>query len=110
MSKKKKEVNVETTTVVETENNEIETEEVKVKTKMSLKKKLIIGGGVLAGLVIGAIALGSKKGDSTTISYDSSEDDVEVEDDYSYGDDVENGDNEVEVTTTDSNEVTTTEE
>ena len=31
------------------------------KPKWSLKKKLLIGGGVLAGLVLGAVALGTKK-------------------------------------------------
>ena len=31
------------------------------KPKWSLKKKLLIGGGVLAGLVLGAVALGSRK-------------------------------------------------
>lgn len=31
------------------------------KPKLSLKKKLLIGGGVLAGLVLGAVVLGSKK-------------------------------------------------
>jgi len=40
-----------------------ETEEVKTevkKPKWSLKKKLLVGGGVVLGLVLGAIALGSK--------------------------------------------------
>ena len=36
------------------------------KTKWSLKKKLLIGCGILTGLVFGAIALGSKKGEKTT--------------------------------------------
>ena len=39
---------------------ENETTEVS-KPKWPLKKKLLIGGGVLAGLVLGAVALGSKK-------------------------------------------------
>ena len=32
------------------------------KPKWSLKKKLLIGGGVVAGLALGALALGLKKG------------------------------------------------
>lgn len=31
------------------------------KTKWTLKKKLMIGGGILAGLVLGAVALSTKK-------------------------------------------------
>ena len=39
-----------------------ETETVKVgKAKWSLKKKLLIGGGVVVGLVLGAVALGGTK-------------------------------------------------
>ena len=45
------------------------------KPKWSLKKKLLIGGGVLAGLVLGAVALGSKK------SVEPAEDLVEDSDD-----------------------------
>ena len=45
------------------------------KPKLSLKKKLLIGGGVLAGLVLGAVALGSKK------SVEPAEDLVEDSDD-----------------------------
>ena len=32
-----------------------------MKEGMSVKKKLVIGGGVLLGLVLGAVALGSRK-------------------------------------------------
>ena len=53
---------------------ENETTEVS-KPKWSLKKKLLIGGGVLAGLVLGAVALGSKK------SVEPAEDLVEDSDD-----------------------------
>ena len=53
---------------------ENETTEVS-KPKWSLKKKLLIGGGVLAGLVLGAVALGSKK------SVEPAEDLVENSDD-----------------------------
>ena len=35
------------------ENNETEVEVTVVKTKWSLKKKLMIGGGIFAGLVLG---------------------------------------------------------
>ena len=45
------------------------------KPKLSLKKKLLIGGGVLAGLVLGAVALGSRK------SVEPAEDLVEDSDD-----------------------------
>ena len=46
------------------------------KPKWSLKKKLLIGGGVLAGLVLGAVALGNKKGaDATDDQTEDSEDD-----------------------------------
>ena len=45
------------------------------KPKWSLKKKLLIGGGVLAGLVLGAVTLGSKK------SVEPAEDLVEDSDD-----------------------------
>ena len=53
---------------------ENETTEVS-KPKWSLKKKLLIGGGVLAGLVLGAVTLGSKK------SVEPAEDLVEDSDD-----------------------------
>ncbi len=59
---KKKTVEVvamENETMVETPVVE---EAVKVKTGMSLKKKLMIGGGVVLGLGIGALALMLKKG------------------------------------------------
>lgn len=49
------------------------------KPKWSLKKKLLIGGGVLAGLVLGAVALGSKKSAvSADDQVEDSEDDDEV--------------------------------
>lgn len=44
------------------------------KPKWSLRKKLLIGGGVLAGLVIGAIALGSKKAKPGAEDVEDSED------------------------------------
>lgn len=49
------------------ENNETEVEVTVAKTKWSLKKKLMIGGGIFAGLVLGVIALGSKKGGNVDI-------------------------------------------
>ena len=48
-----------------------------VKPKWSLKKKLLIGGGILAGLVLGAVALGLKKSDKPT-----DDEAEETEDDY----------------------------
>ncbi len=51
------------------------------KPKWSLKKKLMIGGGVLAGLAIGAIALINKQGGANI-------DQVEAEDDYADSADV----------------------
>ena len=51
---------IETTEEVPVEN---ETAEVS-KPKWSLKKKLLIGGGVVAGLVLGVITLGCKKSDA----------------------------------------------
>ena len=60
---------------------ENETTEVS-KPKWSLKKKLLIGGGVLAGLVLGAVALGSKKSvePAEDLVEDSDDDDDEVAD------------------------------
>jgi len=46
------------------EMNEISEENetaVVVKPKWSLKKKMMIGGGIFAGLILGAVALGFKK-------------------------------------------------
>ena len=37
-----------------------EKEEGQMKTKMSLKKKLLVGGGLLGGLVLGIFAFGRK--------------------------------------------------
>lgn len=59
---------------VDSENNEEVTEMV-IKPKWSLKKKLMLGGGVLAGLVLGAMALGSKKSTPDGVSVDIEEDD-----------------------------------
>ena len=51
------------------------------KPKWSLKKKLLIGGGVLAGLVLGAVALGSKKSvEPAEDLVENSDDDDEVTD------------------------------
>lgn len=64
-------------------NEEVEetTEEVEeMKTKMSLKKKLMIGGGVVLGLVLGAVALGSRK--SKDESVEESEDYESESEDY----------------------------
>lgn len=43
------------------ENVEDKKEETKVKSKWSLKKKLMIAGGVVTGLILGALVLGSGK-------------------------------------------------
>ena len=58
---------------------ENETTEVS-KPKWSLKKKLLIGGGVLAGLVLGAVALGSKKSAEPAEDLVEDSDDDEVTD------------------------------
>ena len=51
------------------------------KPKWSLKKTLLIGGGVLAGLVLGAVALGSKKSvEPAEDLVENSDDDDEVAD------------------------------
>ena len=54
--------------VIDMANNETENEvyeetmTAKVgKTKWSLKKKLLIGGGIVGGLILGAVALGTSK-------------------------------------------------
>lgn len=49
--------------VVEAKNNEVamETEVKTAKPKWSLKKKLLVGGGVVLGLALGAVALGPRK-------------------------------------------------
>lgn len=82
--------NIKKSEVIEMENNNMdeeileENEMTKVgKPKWSLKKKLMIGGGIIAGLVLGAIALGSKKSVNTTDDQveDSDNDDEEVTDD-----------------------------
>lgn len=54
------------------------------KTKWSLKKKLLIGGGIVVGLVVGAVALGSKK---TTKPEDDQAVDSEYEDEETSSDD-----------------------
>lgn len=57
--------NIKKLEVINMENDEMREEileETEVgKNKWSLKKKLLIGGGILAGLVLGAVALGSRK-------------------------------------------------
>ena len=53
------------------------------KPKWSLKKKLLIGGGILAGLVLGAVALGTKKAvpaDDQTEDLDNDDEEVSIED------------------------------
>lgn len=61
------------------ETGEIIEEE--VKEKMSLKKKIMIGCGVVAGLVIGAVALGSRKcNDAEDEIEDNSEDEFDETD------------------------------
>lgn len=51
------------------------------KPKWSLKKKLLIGGGVLVGLIFGACALGIKKEEIVECQLeDSNDDDEEIED------------------------------
>lgn len=68
----------ETADVEVLDQNEVEVPEV-VKPKWSLKKKLLIGGGILAGLILGAVALGMKKSDKPTDDeVEESEDDCTV--------------------------------
>lgn len=57
--------NIKKSEVINMENDEMR-EEILEETevggnKWSLKKKLLLGGGILAGLVIGAVALGRRK-------------------------------------------------
>lgn len=64
---KKMEVNdMENENKINEEVGETTEEVMEVKTKMSLKKKLMIGGGVVLGLVLGAVALGSRKSKDDT--------------------------------------------
>ena len=67
------------TEVTELENtNEVEVVELEtameevVKPKKSLKKKLMIAGGAVGGLILGALVLGCKKS-NTTVSEDQEE-------------------------------------
>jgi hypothetical protein len=68
--------------VINMENDEMR-EEILEETevggnKWSLKKKLLLGGGILAGLVLGAVALGRRKS--------ANNDNEDAEDfDYDYG-------------------------
>ena len=68
---------IETTDEVMVENETVEVS----KPKWSLKKKLLIGGGVLAGLVLGVVTLGCKKSDAPADdeAEDSDVDDVVAE-------------------------------
>jgi len=70
---KVEEENIETKEEITEESETIEVS----KPKWSLKKKLLIGGGILAGLALGAIALISKKSVETT---DEQEEDSEDDD------------------------------
>ena len=82
MSKKNMNNNME---VVEMEamDNEMEiieeVAETTKKPKWSLKKKLMLGGGILVGLVVGAVALGAKKTNAADETSDDSEEDAEEE-------------------------------
>lgn len=64
------------------DENEIgeEIREVNVKSKWSLKKKLMLGGGVLVGLVLGAVAFNRKK--DNDIDDEAEDDFCEDESDY----------------------------
>lgn len=57
-----------------------EKEEGQMKTKMSLKKKLLLGGGLLGGLVLGIFALG-RNSEEEDIYDDFYEDDFDEFDD-----------------------------
>lgn len=83
MSKKYTKLEVVDMEDIKTNDEILEEDEVTevVKPKWSLKKKLMIGGGVAAGLVLGAIALGSKKATPAEDPIEDSEDDNEEEDD-----------------------------
>ena len=76
----------------EVKENEGTEEEIVMKSKFSLKKKLAIGGGLLALVVGGAVALYNKGKQST----DQSDNDDEDEDEEDFdADEVENESNEV---------------
>ena len=76
----------------EVKENEGTEEEIVMKQKFSLKKKLAIGGGLLALVVGGAVALYNKGKQST----DQSDNDDEDEDEEDFDtDEVENESNEV---------------
>ena len=66
------------------ETGEIIEEE--AKEKMSLKKKIMIGCGIVAGLVLGAVALGSRKSNDAE---DENEDNSEDEFDETDSDEIE---------------------
>lgn len=53
-------------------------EDVKVKTNWSLKKKLLLGGGIVSGLILGIFAYGKNHGEE----YE--EDDYFEDEDYDY--------------------------
>ena len=72
--KKSEDTNMETIEVKDEVLEETKTEKVG-KLKLSLKKKLLIGGGIVVGLVLGAIALGTKKTATVDDQSDDSEDD-----------------------------------
>jgi len=63
------------------ENKEAEETDMKKKPKWSLKKKLIVGGGVVLGLILGAVALGSKnKTTAEQLTEKTDDDTAETED------------------------------